>query len=67
MSLRYAECRGANSNFFSLIYLPCQIDINFATQGWYSKNFLQTSYDHYLGRGALSERGLGHFKLTFCS
>jgi hypothetical protein len=36
---RYAEYRSANSNV-CLIYLPCQIDINFANKGRYSK----TSY-----------------------
>ncbi len=36
---QYAECRGANLNV-CLIYLPCQIDINFANKGRYSK----TSY-----------------------
>jgi len=27
---------------------------NLNIQSWYSQNYLQTSYDHYFGAGALS-------------
>jgi hypothetical protein len=35
--------------------------------GWYSEKSLQTSYDHYFGRGVLSRNGQELFKVAFCS